>query len=87
MQMVAPYRIQAFPPGMILPSEANVPAAAREGVEPAVQPTDDVSSLVRRRDELIRQLGELRSHSHRRVALQARLDETTRRLLVLECRR
>lgn len=87
MQMAAPYRIQAFPPGMILPGEADVLATPRGGIEPAVQPTDDVASLVLRRNELIRQLGELRSHSHRRVALQARLDETTRRLLALECRR
>ena len=83
MIMASPRMIQAFPPGMVMPGPAEI---ARVELRP-VAASDERAVLVRRREELIRKLAALRSHSHRRVELQTRLAETTRQLLVLECRR
>lgn len=69
--------IQRFPPGMVAP----LPSA--EEVARAIPVASDIAVLEARRQGLIRELAALRTRSHRRAALQARLNEVTRRLLEL----
>lgn len=82
MPMAAPQRIQAFPPGMVLPEpEAPLPAPAAPMPHPRAA---ELAAVNARREALLSKLAALGTHSHRRAEMMGRLRELTRRQLRLE---